>query len=511
VAAPGGAVSAAWIAEWEEKTFAFLETMGFRPDGATLVLAVSGGIDSMALLEFWARAGAARFGCRLAAVHVHHGLRAAADLDQALVEARCRALDVPLRAFRLDPGSRRTGESMEMWARRERYRCFEEAAAALRGPSDPVCVLTAHHRDDLVETVFQRLGRGTGVRGLGGIPFRREPGIVRPFLSRSREEIEAYLAGIGCAWREDETNRDPAIDRNWYRHRLLPAWREREAGLDERLLALALRVQGIGDGLPALEDEAGLLRRDAAGEAFLSAETVEDLLADGDDMSLRHWLGRLAGAVTGGKATIGEEMMRELRRQWRLGTRKLRVSCGAGAWLERRKHGFYWKKPENRRPSEEARGKKGCPGPGQRIILDNGHGSAAWAWSGKRFMLTVRRYARPADLRFPAAGEGRAIFDADLISCTLLVRTRKDGDRFSPLGVRSESRKLKVFLSEEQIPVGIRDEIPLVFSGRPCGDAGGATGDETLAWVPGHGISDFFKVGPETARILEMELTCPNP
>ena len=114
-------------------------------------------------------------------------------------------------------------------------------------------------------------------------------------------------------------------------------------------------------------------------------------------------------------------------------------------------------------------------------------------------------------MRFPAAGEGRAIFDADLISCTLLVRTRKDGDRFSPLGVRSESRKLKVFLSEEQIPVGIRDEIPLVFSGRHRGEADGAIGDETLAWVPGHGISEFFKVGPETARILEMELTCPNP
>jgi tRNA(Ile)-lysidine synthase len=509
--AAGDAEAEAWLAAWEEETFAFLAAMDFRPAGATLVLAVSGGADSMALLEFWARAGAARFGCRIAAVHVHHGLRAAADLDQALVEGRCRALGVPLRVFRLAPGSRRSRESVEMWARRERYRCFEEAAAAWR--CDPgaapggVFVLTAHHRDDLVETVFQRLGRGTGVRGLAGIPFRREPGIVRPFLDRSRAGIEAYLAGIGGAWREDESNRDPSIDRNWYRHRLLPAWREREAGLDGRVLALALRVQGMGGGLLDLEDDAGLLRRDAAGDAFLPAEDVEARLAEGDVQSLRHWLGRLAGAVTGGKAAIGEEMVREMLRQWRLGTRKLRVSAGAGAWLERRKHGFYWKKLADRSPGAETRGKKGCPVPGQRIILDNGHGRVAWTWSGKTFTFTVRRYARPADLRFPAASEGRAIFDADLISCTLLVRTRKDGDRFSPLGVRSESRKLKVFLSEEQIPVGIRDEIPLVFSSR----CHGAAGEETLAWVPGYGISDFFKVGPETARILEMELTCRNP
>lgn len=518
---------------WEGKTFAFLESMGFRPAGATLVLAVSGGADSMALLEFWSRAGAARFGCRLAAVHVHHGLRASADGDQALVEERCRALGIPLRLFRLDPRSRRGGESMEMWGRRERYRCFAEAAASaaeadsratpadtdtsVRQPREAL-VLTGHHRDDLVETVFQRLGRGTGARGLAGIPFRREPGIVRPLLNRGRAEIEAYLGLLGSAWREDESNRDLGISRNWYRHVCLPAWRAREEGLDERVFALAMRVQALGDGLPALEDDAGLLRRDAAGIPYLPAEAVEERLASGDSRSLRHWAGRLAAAVTSGEAAapgevgseVGEEVFREWQRQWRQGTRELRVSVGPGAWLERRKHGFYWERSAagtDGRPGAAARGKKECPRPDQRIILENGNGNGAWQWSDRAYTLTVRLYPRPSDLRFPAACEGKAIFDADLFSCTLLVRIRKDGDRFSPLGVRSESRKLKIFLNEKKIPQGIRDEIPLVFAGRPQS----ADGCETLAWVPGHGVSDFFKVGAQTARILEMELTCRNP
>lgn len=544
------------ITAWEAKTFAFLADRGFAPQGATLVLAVSGGADSLALLEFWARSGARRFRCRLHAVHVHHGLRESADRDQALVEERCRALGIPLQVFRLDPGSRRGGESLEMWGRRERYRCFAEAASdasakapgavassgvagasaspafapagALASPATPVWILTGHHRDDLVETVFQRLERGTGARGLAGIPFRRDPGIARPFLDRSRAEIEAYLRLLGRSWCEDESNADLAFGRNWHRHRYLPALRSREPDLDARILALSLAVQEFAGSLDALEAEADLLRRDEAGRPWLPAAAVEERLAERDAAGLHYWIVKLAEAsgstpvaeaapsvaeaaavtdrVPSGPCAISPESIRELHRQWSRGTRMLRVPMSPGIWLARRNERFYWEKsPISRSQAAVPEGKKSCSRPGQRIILDNGGATAAWTWCGMDYRLQVRRYPRPAELAFPGSRAGVAIFDADLFSCTLQVRTRKDGDRFSPLGISSESRKLKVFLNEKKIPVGVRDEIPLVFARSPDRAA------ETLAWVPGHGISHFYKVGPETRTILEMELTCRNP
>jgi tRNA(Ile)-lysidine synthetase-like protein len=144
-------------------------------------------------------------------------------------------------------------------------------------------------------------------------------------------------------------------------------------------------------------------------------------------------------------------------------------------------------------------GKKACPSQPEKDILLDATGSHSWTWGGKRYTLALKRYPKPAGLTFPACTGNRAIFDAASISCTLQVRTRKDGDRFSPYGIRSVTRKLKTFLIEKKIPKGMRDSIPLVFSG-------GA-----LAWVPGHGVSDLFKVGDATTSILEMELSCTNP
>jgi tRNA(Ile)-lysidine synthetase-like protein len=503
---------------WEARTFGFLESMGFRPHGASIVLAVSGGADSMALLEFWRRAGAPRFGCRLHAVHVHHGLRAAADRDQALVEERCREAGIPLSTFRLDPGSRRSGESMEMWGRRERYRCLLEAActAAATRRAAAAFILTAHHRDDLVETVIQRLHRGTGPRGLGGIPFRREAGeggegsiaVVRPLLDRSRAEILEYLSLAGVAWAEDESNADCRIGRNLVRHRLLPALRAREPGLDGRLFRIAMAMQGLAPHLPALEDGADLLFRDEEGRPHLSAEAVEARLAEDDEESLRHWLARLyrETGTPPWPGTVTEEILDELRRQWSPSTRNLRVKLAPGHYLARRNQRIYWEK-------EAPEAKNACPPAPQRIILDRGSVQASWRWGDRVYTLSARRYPRPAELHFPGPCEKRAIFDANLISCTLLVRTRKAGDRFSPLGVQSESRKLKVFLSEKKIPSGVRDELPLVFS-QPCQPGAvlaGRPAAGTLAWVPGYGMSDSFKVGAHTSQILELELRCLNP
>ncbi|MDB5106486.1 MAG: tilS [Fibrobacteres bacterium] len=409
---------------------------------------------------------------------------------------------------------------MEMWARRERYGFFEDAAR----DAGATWILTAHHRDDLVETVFQRLGRGTGPRGLKGIPFRRG-GIVRPFLNRSRAEILAYLGLMEADWREDESNADIGIDRNWYRHRFLPGLRLSEPGLDERIHSMAMTIQEIGKGIDALEAEEGLLQTDGEGEPYLTRDGVEAKVAAGDLEGLEFWMRTLltseradpeglgasrssAGlshtAPSIGSIPVTKEILREFCRQWEIGPESLQVPLNRILALKCQNNGVYRAERALAASNGRGRPKKTCSPEAQRVILVGGSASAEWRWGDRSYSLVARRFPRPAGLDFPSDMEERAIFDADLISCTLLIRTRKDGDRFSPLGIVSRSRKLKTFFNEEKVPTGMRDVIPIVFSGE-------MPGDETLAWVPGYGISDFFKVSGSTSHILELVLTCENP
>jgi tRNA(Ile)-lysidine synthase len=503
------------LAAWDQPTQSFLASQGWDGCGSTWLLAVSGGADSVAMLH-WARRAAPRVGSVLAVAHVNHRLRPGSDADRDFVLDLCKRLGIPCFSRDLDPASRPARESVEMWARRERYAFFETAVEAANGTGPrPAWILTAHQRDDLVETVLQRLGRGTGPRGLRGIPFRRGR-IVRPFLSRSRAEILAVLGLLGVAWREDESNADTAIDRNWYRHRYLPALRRAEPGLDARLFSLAIEVQAIGKGIDALEAEEALLQSDAHGVPCLSRQGVDGKVAEEDLESLDFWVRGLVRASSAASAAsassvapphpvqVTKEILREFIRQWRNGPATLQVRLNGALSLKCRNQGVYCVETASIAPNGRRRGKKYCPPDAQRVILIEGSAQASWRWDGCGYTLKARRYPRPQRLDFPAPAEERAIFDADLFSCTLVIRTRQDGDRFSPLGTASRSRKLKTFFNEEKIPTGKRDSLPIVLSG--------ATPDEeTPAWVPGYGMSDFFKVSGSTSHILELVLTCENP
>ncbi|HKP98532.1 MAG TPA: tRNA lysidine(34) synthetase TilS [Fibrobacteria bacterium] len=503
---------------WDQTTRSFLASQGWHPAGSSLLLAVSGGADSVALLH-WARRTVSRRGGRLAVAHVNHGLRPAAAAERDFVSALCRDLGIPCHLRDLDPGRRPARESVEMWARRERYGFFA-AAARLAGAD---WILTAHHRDDLVETVFQRLGRGTGPRGLRGIPFRRA-GIVRPLLSRSRAEILAYLGLCGASWREDESNADVRLDRNWYRHRYLPSLRRGDPGLDARVFALAMQVQSLGKGVDALEEEAALLRADGEGMPYLDRAGIAERVAEEDLESLGFWMRRLTRAAAPGLGRqaaarplpVTKEILLEFCRQWKSesGPGRLQVPLNAAIALKCRNGGVYCAFSSPGASAERRAAKKSCSLRAQRVILIEGFCEVSWRWGDLAYTLAARRFPRPENLEYPASGEERAIFDADLFSCTLLIRTRKDGDRFSPLGVQSRSRKLKTFFNEEKVPIGKREMLPIVFASGPPLDgspADEASGGGSAAWVPGLGISDFFKVSGSTSHILELVLKCENP
>lgn len=215
--------------------------------GDRWLVAFSGGPDSLALAAGLAPLAAAR-GLGLELVHVDHRIDpGSADRAHRAGEL-AGSLGLPFHFVRLDvPALRRPGESLEVAARRLRYGELER----LRRQLGASRILTAHQRDDQVETVLLRLLRGGPVESLAGIPERRGA-IRRPLLGVPRAEIERFLAAAGLDAIADPTNRDPALTRNLVRHHLLPRLRAEEPGIDALLLAVGRRAAALAARLDAL-------------------------------------------------------------------------------------------------------------------------------------------------------------------------------------------------------------------------------------------------------------------
>jgi len=215
------------------------------PEGALVLAAVSGGLDSMCLVHYLLARGT-----RVAAAHLNHGLRgAAADEDEAFVRAWCAARGVPCVTERADVAAlaRVRGESVEEAGRRARYDFLTRTADALGAAR----IATAHHANDNAETLLFRLARGTGLRGLGGIAPRRNR-VVRPFLALPREALEAYAKENGVPFREDASNADPAYARNLLRAAALPQLARVNPAAAAHMSETALRLRRDEEYLDAL-------------------------------------------------------------------------------------------------------------------------------------------------------------------------------------------------------------------------------------------------------------------
>lgn len=214
-----------------------------------LLLAVSGGLDSICLAHFFIRNKEALGIEWLGIAHVHHGLRAGtADRDAEFVEKFAKSHNVPFFLRKLDGEALNSAEgSLEENAREARYKTLFEIAQDYSEPQEdtfhtphhPLVIVTAHHAGDQAETLLMRLQRGTTLAGLRGIQEVRSNFVYRPFLNITRPELLAYARENKLEWCEDESNSDVKFARNKVRHKMLPKLEQESPGATEQLCRIA--------------------------------------------------------------------------------------------------------------------------------------------------------------------------------------------------------------------------------------------------------------------------------
>ncbi len=463
----------------DRRVLATIRQHALLESGQTLLVAVSGGADSVALLHLLhGLAGRRRWS--LAVAHLHHGIRgAAADEDAAFVKALARGLGLPCMVgrVRVPALAKRRGISLEMAAREARY-AFLARSARQAGAA---AVAVAHTADDQAETVLLRLLRGAGAAGLGGISYaatHHGVTVIRPLLDISRRDILAYLKEGGIAWREDESNSDRAILRNRVRHELLP-WLEREFNVRTRE-ALVRTSRLIGDDNAFLDGVAAGLRQ-AFGKgrsaAELDLEQVQACVPALRRRVLRLWL-REAGVPEDGLEFDAIERVSAYAARNRPGV-ALEL---AGGWRVVRGRGIL--RVERWRARAGILHRVRLRIPGETVIPELGLCVQAQLAAG----VVRERGGTPGQL--PA----RASLDASARrGRPFYVRTWRPGDRMRPFGMAG-SRKLQDILVDAKVPRQHRGRVPVV----ECGGE--------IVWLPGYRIAQPWAVPTKPGRVLHLTM-----
>ncbi|MFH1709072.1 MAG: tRNA lysidine(34) synthetase TilS [Planctomycetota bacterium] len=449
---------------------AAIDREGALPPGSAFGVGFSGGADSTVLLHTLAAIDREDGrGWRITALHLDHGLRPGSDAEAEHCRRFAADRGIAAIAKRVDAGlyARTTGVSIETAGRACRLAFFREHM-------ETVCL--GHQRDDQVETVLWHIIRGAGVRGLGGMaPVTQVAGLVlvRPMLDIPADAIRDHARGLNLPFLEDPSNLDQVYTRNRIRHGLMPLIREAYPDAGAHIAGLAGHARRVW---AAVREEAEQLRRVALkpveGGMAIDLAVFRQAPPGVRDALLLALIEENGGEATAGAIAAAGELadgaaqgtrIRDIGRGLRL-TREydlLTIGC----------------------PSEPAAATlpEGVtlPIPGECRIGPDGTIQAA--------VLPLA----PGQPR-PAATPWEEYLDLDRVGPgPFTVRTRREGDRFHPLGGPG-SRKLQDLLVDRKVPEGLRDRVYLVES------AG------TIIWVIGHRIAETGRITPRTTRLVRL-------
>ena len=445
-----------------DRVRATTERRGLFKGGETVVVAVSGGPDSLALLHVLNRLAPA-LALDLHVAHFDHRLRERSDSDAAFVARAAGRLGLPATIRAADATETPRGRSPEEAARERRYRFLDETADA----TGAAHIATGHTLDDQAETVLMRVVAGTGVRGLGGIPPVRGR-IVRPLIDARRAETEAFCRALRLRPRRDPTNDDTAFLRNAVRAGLMPVIQER---FNVRAPEALARLADLARDDDALLDELAAEALEFEAEERGVRLEVAALLALHPALQRR---------VIRRAVPLEAEHVERVLRLARTGRSGDQIDLPSGLNARLGYGSLALGRAASRSPPARS-------APWAQVALAVPGVTDLPAWS-----MRIRTWI---ETRAPSAwpdGRSRCVLDASRARSSLVVRRSRTGDRFRPLGM-SRTKKVGDFFTDAKVPRSDRERAALVTAG------------DEIAWVVGHRIDDRFKITSHTERFLWLE------
>lgn len=419
------------------------------------LLTVSGGMDSMVMCDLFFRAG-----FPFAIAHCNFNLRGKeSDGDEQLVKSLTKKYKVEVftKSFATKEYAEQKNISIQLAARELRYAWFEE----LRKEKQLDLIATAHHLNDNIETIIYNLIKGTGIRGLRGIPVRHEH-IIRPLLFASREEIAGYQKENALAFREDSSNADDKYTRNKIRHLLIPFMKEINPSLEKTFgdkIDLFTELEALyekqvnkpvkGLFLQRKEDiyipiaklkktkNAATILFEYLKDLGFNAEQVDDMLANLDSIPGKQFLTDKARIIKDRRFFILTQLS-----QKDFTTQLIQKDD-------------------------------------TEIQLSNAH-----------LKLSV---VKREDLKI-SADKNLAFIDLAKLEFPLTVRHWKQGDYFYPFGMKMKKKKLKKFFTDQKVALNEKETIWVIES------------NQKIVWVAGHRMDERFKVGENTGEVLRVQL-----
>ena len=433
-----------FIAHWNER--------GFGTGRGTLLLALSGGIDSMVLAHLLLTAG-----IPFAAAHCNFGLRGRdADDDADFVQEWCSKHSVicHLEVFDTALLATQRKQSIQVAARELRYQWFE----ALRLEHHYSGILTAHHADDVAETVLMHLCRGTGIAGLHGIP-ERNGAIIRPLLFATRNDIADYALAEHISWREDASNQKTDYLRNAFRHKVLPQIEGLMPGASRRMAATALRIS-----------DAEAIYRQAIAKRLsrLVMQHGKDWYVPVKLLAKTSQLHTIAYELFTPFQFSPEQLSYILQLMHSESGRSI-----ASATHRIIRHRDFLVITAHAPAAADLILIEELP-----LRLETADGVFTISWEAP-----VAEYPDDPNI---------ALLHGDALSLPLVLRTRREGDYFYPLGMGGKKKKLKRFLIDIKMPAHEKDRVRILeWEGK-------------ILWIAGKRIDERFKARPSTKRILKI-------
>ena len=426
--------------------------------GQQIIIAVSGGKDSMTLLYSMCRI-ADGLNLKINAVHINHHLRDNSNNDQILMEKFCKQLKINFTLDHLNPATKLKGESPEAWARNHRYASLERTRKEIGAD----WIFTAHHGNDQIETILFHLSQGTGISGLRGI-HDNQGHILRPMLCFSRSDIDQYAAEMNIPWVDDSSNLNESIPRNNLRHNVIKPWERSNPDLVSAFHEISEHAK---DANEALQFAANLLIPDIIKQK-------NDNLFSLDEEQLR--------AIPPLLRTI---LLRELigtTEPWRRFTHN-----GLRTFVTNAKIGQIYRLPNSWQLLKDRRqfilNKTKVKQKKPIVVYPNikvNNGDFMFIWK--------------TDIRLESVSDNRdtELIDANKINCqTLTLRPWLPGDRFHPFGMIG-TKKISDYLIDEKVDLFSKENQWVLLDGGE------------IIWLCGHRISDEVKITDKSTYYAKL-------